>query len=138
MTPILFLLMILSPEQEIRALLAKQSADWNRGDVRSFMEGYEKTPDLTFVGASVTRGHAEVLANYIKRYPSQDAMGQLKFDIVEVRPLGADHTCVLGKWHLTRTAAGGGDTGGMFTLIFHKGGAGWKIIWDHTSSQPVK
>ena len=109
----ILLAMLLSPEQEIRNVLIKQNADWNRGDVKAFMEGYEKIPDLMFVGASTSRGYDALLANYIKRYPTPEAMGSLKFETVEVRMLGAAHACVLGKWNLTRTAEGGGDAGGL-------------------------
>jgi len=39
-----------------------------------------------------------------------------------------------GKFALKRTAAGGGDTSGRFTLILRQTSSGWKIIHDHTSS----
>ncbi|MGH9673116.1 MAG: hypothetical protein ACRD44_08040 [Bryobacteraceae bacterium] len=39
-------------------------------------------------------------------------MGRLQFSEIEVRMLGADHAVVLGRFHLTRTAAGGGDARG--------------------------
>ena len=39
-------------EGEIRGVLAAQEAAWNRADVAAFMEGYEKSPELTFSGAS--------------------------------------------------------------------------------------
>ena len=124
-----------APEQEIRSVLSKQVADWNRGDVRAFMEGYEKSDSLTFVGKTIARGHASVLANYLKNYPSKDKMGQLQFEIEEVRLLGTGYASVIGRWKLTRETASGGDTGGMFTLLFRKGPAGWRIIQDHTSPQ---
>jgi hypothetical protein len=60
-------------------------------------------------------------------------MGQLTFSELEVKPLGTKHACVIGHWHLRRTAEAGGDTGGTFSLIFEQTGAGWKIIVDHTS-----
>jgi ketosteroid isomerase-like protein len=41
---------------------------------------------------------------------------------------------VLGKFFLTRSAAGGGDATGQFTLVLRKTKQGWKIVHDHTSS----
>jgi len=136
-TMLLQLLLLFSaavtPEQEIRAVLSRQAVDWNRGDVRAFMNGYEKSDSLTFVGKTIARGHANVLANYLKNYPSKEKMGQLQFEIEEVRLLGTDYASVIGRWKLTRETASGGDTGRIFTLLFKKGPSGWRIILDHTT-----
>ena len=122
-----------TPDQAIRAVLSRQVVDWNRGDVRAFMEGYEKSEDLTFVGKAITRGHGNVLANYLKKYPSKEKMGQLHFEIEEVRLLGIGYASVVGRWKLTRAIASGGEAGGLFSLVFRKSPAGWRIIQDHTS-----
>jgi uncharacterized protein (TIGR02246 family) len=122
-----------SPEMEIRRVLDVQVTAWNRGDIPGFMEGYDKSESTTFVGATVTKGHAQVLANYFKRYPTRENMGTLKFSELEIRPLGADYAAVIGKFHLDRGAKAGGESSGLFTLIFHRTDKGWKIIMDHTS-----
>lgn len=127
------LLMAASPAEEIRELLTRQTADWNRGDVRAFMRGYDVSESTTFVGKEVTKGYQKVLASYLERYPTKAAMGKLDFSGVEVQPLGPAHAVVVAKWHLQRTAEAGGDTGGIFTLVLHKTASGWKIILDHTS-----
>ena len=121
------------PEQHIRAVLAQQVVDWNRGDVRAFMEGYEKSDSLIFVGKTLSRGHANVLANYVLKYPSKEKMGKLEFLIEDVQMLGPNHASVIGRWKLIRTAESGGGTGGIYTLVFRKGSAGWRIILDHTN-----
>ena len=59
-------------------------------------------------------------------------MGELDFSDLEFRFLGSNAALVLGKWHLTREAAGG--PGGVFTLVWQKFPDGWKIIHDHTST----
>ena len=122
-------------DADVRRVLEKQVADWNRGDVEAFMDGYEKSDATTFVGKSITRGHAKVLADYKKRYPTRDSMGKLRFNILEVRAMGAEFCSVLGEWNLQRTAAGGGNVGGIFTLLFRKTPAGWKVFQDHTSQR---
>lgn len=124
-------------QAEIRKEMARQQDAWNRGDVKSFMESYERTATVTFVGAAgVTRGYEPVLNNYVKRYPTRDAMGQLTFSQIEVHPLGAGHAWALGRFHLKRNAAGGGDSSGVFTLVWKKdpGSGAWKVVLDHTTA----
>jgi ketosteroid isomerase-like protein len=121
-------------EGVIRAEMTRQQEAWNRGDVRAFMESYEKSPGTLFVGSSVTRGWDQVLANYVKRYPTRDNMGRVTFSDVEVTMLGASHALVFGRFRLERSQEAGGNTGGLFTLVWRKTKAGWKIIADHTSA----
>jgi len=120
-------------ERAIRAVLTAQQTAWNAGDVEAFMSGYEAADSTTFVGATITRGYRRVLENYRRRYPTKDNMGQLTFSDIEVMPLGTGYASVLGRWHLARSASGGGDASGIFTLLFRKTADGWKIILDHTS-----
>jgi uncharacterized protein (TIGR02246 family) len=114
------------------AVLEDQKTAWNRGDVPAFMNGYWRSPDVTFAGeAGFTRGWDTVLARYQRTYPDQASMGHLEFSELEVRPLGPDAALILGKWHITRTA---GDVGGLFTLVLQKFPEGWRITHDHTTS----
>jgi len=122
-----------APEQEIQGVLDAQVAAWNRGDIQGFMEGYDKSEATTFVGTAITKGHAMVLARYLKSYPTREKMGTLRFSDIETRMLGADYASVLGRFHLDRTADAGGEAAGIFTLLFHKTADGWKVILDHTS-----
>ena len=55
------------------------------------------------------------------------------FSNVEVRTLAPGVALVTGEFHLERTAAGGSNAAGRYTLILRKTSAGWKIIHDHTS-----
>jgi uncharacterized protein (TIGR02246 family) len=123
-----------STEQAVRAVLDRQVADWNRGDVRAFMQGYDNSDATLFVGTSVLRGYQRVLDNYLAHYATRDQMGRLTFSNLDVVPLGKDHALVLGNFHLERTAGGGGNADGIFTLTFEKKRGAWKIIADHTSA----
>jgi ketosteroid isomerase-like protein len=78
-------------------------------------------------------GVAAILERYQRSYPTPEAMGTLHFSEIAVRPLGADYALVTGKFELHRTAAGGGDTSGRYTLVMHRSAKGWRIIHDHTS-----
>ena len=118
----------------ILAVLTAQQSDWNKGNIRGFMEGYWNSSELTFAGTrEFTRGWQPVLARYEKSYADKAAMGTLDFSELEIRQLGPDAALVLGKWHLQRQA---GDVGGIFTLVFQKFPEGWRIIHDHTTQSP--
>ncbi len=130
-TIVLLLTAALSPD--IRQVLDNQQAAWNRGNIDAFMTAYEDSPETTFIGKTVVKGYASVRANYHKRYPTPEAMGKLEFSEIEVKPLDSRHAYVTGRFHLARTDAGGGEAAGIFSLLFEKKSAGWKIILDHTS-----
>ena len=120
----------------IRHLMEQQAADWNRGDIEAFATGYKNSPDILFVGRTVSRGYAEMLARYRKGYPTPDAMGKLTFTHLEPVLLDAHFATATGNFHLERTAAGGGNADGIFSLVFEKTSAGWKVIRDHTTAFP--
>jgi uncharacterized protein (TIGR02246 family) len=122
-----------APEQDIRAVLADQTAAWNRGDLSHFVEGYLDSPTTLFIGHDIARGRGQLLARYQKAYATPEKMGLLTFSDLEVHLLGRNYANVVGRFHLKRTAAGGGDAEGVFTLLFEKTSKGWKIIQDHTS-----
>jgi uncharacterized protein (TIGR02246 family) len=123
-----------SPTDEIRTMLKVSEAAWNRGDLAAFASDYEDAPTTTFVGRELTRGdNGAILARYQRAYPTAEARGILTFSEIEARPLGSDYALALGRFALKRTAAGGGDTAGRFTLVLRRTAAGWKIIHDHSS-----
>ena len=126
-------LLAASPEQEIRKVLDDQVTAWNRGDIPAFMDGYDKSESTTFVSTTVTKGHAQVLAGYLNRYPTPEKMGTLRFSDLEIHLLGSGYASVLGRFHLERSNDAGGEAAGIFTLLFHKTANGWKVILDHTS-----
>jgi uncharacterized protein (TIGR02246 family) len=117
----------------IKQVLYDQEAAWNRGDIDTFMHGYKDSPDTTFIGKTISHGFQPILERYRKGYPSRAAMGTLDFSELTVRMLGSDHAVVTGRFHLGRTAEGGGDASGIFSLVFEHEADGWRIILDHTS-----
>ena len=126
-------LLAAGPEERIREVLNDQAAAWNRGDVRAFMEGYEDAATTTFVGTEISRGHGALLDRYLKKYPTKEKMGTLRFSDVEIRMLGSGYASVLGRFHLDRSKEAGGEASGIFTLLFRRTDKGWKVILDHTS-----
>lgn len=117
---------------DVKQVLTEQTAAWNRGDVKAFMAGYDNSPETTFVGKKVTHGWQQVMDNYLQGYSSPEKMGKLEFSDLDVRVLDEATAVVTGRFHLTRTADGGGDAGGVYSLVFRKSASGWKIVLDHT------
>ena len=118
-------------EAEVRNVLAKQNAAWNRGDVDAFMVGYWEHDSLMFIGKSgVTYGYKNTLSNYKKNYPDTTVMGKLTFTLIHVKQISPEYFHVTGKYYLTRTI---GDASGHFTLVFRKINGKWVIISDHSS-----
>jgi len=116
----------------IMATLNAQQAAWNRGDVEAFMDGYWRSPELSFAGANgITRGWDGVLEHYKKAYADRAAMGQLDFSQLEFHFVDKGAALTLVRWHLKREQ---GDIGGVASLVWQKFPEGWKIVHDHTSA----
>jgi ketosteroid isomerase-like protein len=119
------------PATEIRAIMSAQVAAWNRGDIDGFMEGYARSPGTEFVsGDKLTRGWQTVRDRYKKKYDNREKMGTLTFSEIEITPFSRDSALVLGRWKLVRK---GDKPHGIFTLLFRRTPAGWRITHDHTS-----
>ena len=115
----------------ILKLLEDQRQAWNRGDIYEYMQGYNQSDSLLFVGKNGPQyGWNNTLENYKKSYPSKSAMGYLSFDIKEIKMISADHAFVLGAWHLKREKD---EPKGYFTLLVKKIKGQWKVMTDHSS-----
>jgi len=126
-------------EGAIRAAIATQAAAWNRADIPAFMQSYENSAETTFIGSTVRKGYGPILERYRQAYATPEQMGTLTFSNVEVRLLpsscGTDeYAAVTGNFHLERSVKGEAKKDdGIFSLVWHKGPAGWKILLDHSS-----
>lgn len=118
-------------EAEIRAVLTRQAAAWNAGDIEGFMLGYWNSPNLVFVsGDNITRGWKSTLERYKRTYDSREKMGTLAFSELEINVISATAATVLGAWSLERA---GDNPHGKFTLVLRKFKSGWRVVHDHTS-----
>jgi ketosteroid isomerase-like protein len=127
---------ITDEREAILAVLRTQVADWNKGDVRAFMQGYKRSDSTKFISAKgIEQGYEKILQRYLQRYPDKAAMGTLKFEGLSVMVLSENYAVVNGQFILQRRAASGNEEvlSGYFTLLFEKTREGWKIILDHTS-----
>jgi len=117
---------------DIKAVLYQQANDWSDASIDAFMEGYDKTSNLLFVGKSgITKGWQQTMDRYKAGYPTKDHTGKLTFNILEVQPINAEAYLLVGEFHLIRNV---GKADGIFTLVFKKIDGDWKVISDHTSA----
>jgi ketosteroid isomerase-like protein len=123
-----------NPESEIRAVLGAQAAAWNEGKLEAFMDGYWRSPELSFFsGGRKLGGWDATLERYRKSYQSEGKeMGKLDFSDLDIQLLAQNSGLVRGRWRLKMKD--GKELGGLFTLIFRRFDNGWKIVHDHTSA----
>ncbi len=100
------------------------------------MAGYAQSPELVFTsGSKIRRGWQETHDKYKAKYGSDPStMGRLSFEVLGVQALGADGAVVLGRWTLTDTPQAGS---GVFSVVLARTAEGWKVVHDHTSSDPA-
>ncbi len=116
----------------IKVLLAQERA-WNAGNLEAFASAYKDSPDTLFLSRDISRGFSGMVQTYHREYPTRASMGTLSFTDLEVHPLDEHFAVVLGRYHLDRGKKDGGPADGLFSLIFEKTEAGWKIVVDHTT-----
>lgn len=114
----------------IIAALEASTQEWNRGNLEGFILPYADS--ATYVGSSgLVRGKHQLRETYRRSYWRTGRPAQtLRFEGIEVRPLGPNHALAVGRYVLT-----GGDRpqSGWFSLAWVRTPAGWRIIHDHSS-----
>ncbi len=118
-------------ERQIVLALEVSAAEWNRGDLEGFLAPYSDS--ATFVGsAGLVRGKAQLREMYRRSYwreggrPNQT----LRFQDIEVRPLGTNYALAVGRHVLT---GGERPQSGWFSLTWVQTRDGWRILHDHSS-----
>lgn len=117
-------------ERAIRRVLDLQVAAWNAGNLDEFMEGYWKSDSVQFIDSGIIAGWTATLERYKRNYQDKDAMGVLRFELLQLQRVGEDACLVTGKYFLTRKED---NPHGIFTLLFRRKVGKWVIVYDHTS-----
>ena len=137
--PLLFLLIFSSCSMNnateidaIKQVLTTQQIYWNNGDIEGFMLGYWNSEKFEFSSENgTTYGWESTLERYKESYPTKESMGELSFEILDVK-LTSDTTAVLdGEWELIRK---NDNPKGSFILKFQKIENSWLIIRDYTTN----
>jgi uncharacterized protein (TIGR02246 family) len=123
---------VASVRASIEAALNQSAAAWTAGDMTKFMQVYEKSPTIRYIGSSgITVGYDAIQAMYAARFGKGADMGKLSLELVDVQQVGPQYAFVIGRYHLQQ---GDGKTvSGVTSLLFHKVGTQWLIVADHSS-----
>ena len=120
----------------VERLLEESAGAWNRGELAGFMDDYVESANTTYIGSTgLLSGYESIRARYAPLFEPGAARDSLRFEDVRVRRLAAVEAIATARWILHR-----GDTitgSGPFTLVLRHTSGGWKIIHDHSSSDPV-
>ncbi len=115
--------------------LERAASDWNRGDLEGFLSDYAPESTTTFIdGRRARHGFDFIRNNYARRFVPGAQRDSLHFEEVEVRSLSPTLALVTARYVLQR-----GDSvsaSGPFTLVMEWRPEGWKILHDHSSSDP--
>jgi uncharacterized protein (TIGR02246 family) len=121
--------------RQMTAQLARAAADWNRGDLDGFMSDYAPESTTTYVDGRRARHGIEFIRNhYARRFSPGATRDSLRFEEIEVRSLAPNVALVTARFILERGSAI--TASGPFTLIMERRLGGWKILHDHSSSDP--
>lgn len=123
-------------QTEVQSALLQGMEAWNRGDLDTFLKGYVQGPEMTYTASGrVVRGIDELRTRYQKAYgTSKESMGQLRFEGIEVTPLGEGYALAMGRWAVDfGPRSKEPKSGGIFSLVLRKTPEGWLILHDHTS-----
>ncbi len=115
---------------QVLSNMKAQEVSWNKADIDGFMRYYWNNDSLKFIGSKgITYGWQKTYDNYKKSYPTKEAMGELKFTILDSKQISKTYVYIIGKWELKKEK----PVGGHFTLLWQKINKQWVIIADHTS-----
>jgi uncharacterized protein (TIGR02246 family) len=123
------------PTGTARALLARSAAAWNAGDLDGFVSDYATDSGTTFVsGGRARSGFDWIRSHYAPAFAPGSPHDSVRFEEIAARALGADYILVTARFALTRHDSV--TSSGPFTLVLHRQHDTWKIIHDHTASDP--
>jgi ketosteroid isomerase-like protein len=122
-------------QSSVEAMLVRSAEAWNGGDLDGFMADYLEAETTTYIGGSgMLTGYAAIRDRYAPLFEPGAERDSLRFENIRVRRLGAVDGLITARWILHRGAEVTGS--GPFTLVVRRTSSGWKIIHDHSSSDP--
>ena len=117
----------------IKKMLSTQQDCWNNGDIDGFMQGYWQSEKLIFTSLrhKPAYGWNNTLERYKSSYPTKSSMGELKFQILDLKLISKTTANLKGKWKLLREKD---NPNGIFWLDIEKFDKDWLITKDSTLS----
>jgi hypothetical protein len=115
----------------IKKMLSTQQECWNNGHIDGFMQGYWQSEKLIFTSLrhKPAYGWNNTLERYKNSYPTKSSMGELKFQILDLKLISKTTATLKGKWELIREKD---KPNGIFWLDIDKFDKDWLITKDST------
>lgn len=119
----------------ITVQLERSAVDWNRGDLDGFLSDYAPESTTTFIdGRRARAGIDFIRENYAPRFAPGARRDSLHFEEVMARGLSPRLALVTARFILQRGSEI--TASGPFTLVMERRPEGWRILHDHSSSDP--
>ena len=118
-------------QAEIQAMLDESAAAWNRGDLDGHLA--DNADSIRFMtGKGPVIGKTQT-ADILRKAFFRDGkpVQSLRFEKVDIRPLGSEHALVIG--HFVLSGGGEPERSGWFSTVWERQAAGWRVIHDHSS-----
>ena len=117
----------------IKKILSSQQECWNNGDIDGFMQGYWNSEKLVFTSLNhkPAYGWKNTLERYKNIYPTKSSMGELRFEILNLKLISKTTATLKGKWELIRQKD---HPNGLFWLDIERFDNNWLITKDSTVS----
>lgn len=120
---------------EFQQQFQRSANDWNRGDLDAFMSDYARDSLTTYVaGGHLRFGYDRIQQGYAAQFAPGARRDSLRFEEFNVRVLSPTLALVNARYILFRDGAT--TSSGPFTLVMERQADGWKILHDHTHSDP--
>jgi uncharacterized protein (TIGR02246 family) len=114
----------------IRATLDSTAAAWNRGDLNGYLAVYvDSAMEMGATGVETGRDKIEATMK-AGFWRTGRPLQVLHYENVVVRPLSGDKALVTGRFVLT--GAGRPDQTGVFSTLWLRTAAGWRMFYDHS------
>jgi uncharacterized protein (TIGR02246 family) len=119
-------------EADIRALISRMEAAWNRGDFEGYMAGFAN-PGVVFVSnGRIQDGWQGTLDHYVRDYGgSAERRGHLHFYDISIEQLAPDAAMLISHYRLDRPERA---QEGVNTRLMRKIDGRWVIALNHVSS----
>ena len=128
----------LDPQRLTEVLFAQfqqSAADWNAGNLQGFLSIYAKDSATAYMaGTRFEHGYAWIEQHYAKAFVPGVVRDSLRLEGFSARALGTTYALATARYVLYRN--GVTTASGPFSVVLQEQTDGWKIILDHTSSDP--
>ena len=119
----------------LEAQFQKAAADWNAGDLKGFLSTYANDTSTMFLsGPKFEHGFAWIEQHYAPAFAPGAKRDSLRIEGLAARPSAPPTPW--SRPDMCFTAMGVTTSSGPFSVVLQEQTDGWKIILDHTSSDP--